>query len=253
MRQMDARASPIALNSGLWRRSLLAVCLGLGLAACGAGKGLSTSDQLAGNIPRPQSVTDARTELDEAEFPNLATVPDRPPEFTPFEERSQIMSALEADRLAASRGVAPRSSGEGGAANSQRQHIADIFFAQASTRLDIQDQEVLRSVAGLLWTRGGHLHVVGHSSEEVAGLPGLEQSLTNFEISLDRARRVAEELERLGVASDRLLVEARSDREPIYRQSTPEGLAGNRRVAIFQEFDGGGSQAPAQALGEETR
>jgi len=230
----------------------LAGCLGLGLGACGAGKDLSTSDQLLGNIPRPESVTDARTQLDEAEFPNLATVPNRPPAFTPPEERSQVMSELKADRLAAGQGAGPRSSGEGGA-DGRRQHVADIFFPQASARLDTQDQEVLRSVATLFWTRGGRLHVVGHSSEEVAGLPDLERSLTNFQISLDRARGVAEALEDLGVTSDRLLVEALTDREPIYRQSTPEGLAGNRRVEIFQEFRNGGSQAPSQAPGKETR
>ncbi len=252
MQHPDARKAPARPNAGPWLRILLAGCLGVGLGACGAGKDLSTGDQLRGNIPRPQRVTDARTELDEAEFPNLASVPNRPPAFTPPEERSQVMAALEADRLAAGQGAGPRIAVEGGA-DGRGQHVADIFFAQASARLDTQDQEILRSVAELLWTRGGRLHVVGHSSEEVAGVPALERSLTNFQISLDRARGVAEELERLGVAPERLFVEALADREPIYRHSSPEGLAGNRRVAIYQEFDNDGSRAPNQALGKETR
>ncbi len=252
MRRRVAGKTPIGRQGGLWSRTLLAGCLGLGLVACGAGEGISTSDQLTGNIPRPQSVTDARAELEGAEFPNLASVPDRPPAFTPPEERSRVMSALEADRLAAGQGPGPRGP-DGGGTNARRQHVADIFFPQASARLDTQDQEVLRSVAELFWARGGNLHVVGHSSEEVAGLSGLEQSLTDFQISLDRARGVAAELERLGVAPDRLLVEALTDREPIYRQGTPVGPAGNRRVAIFQEFDDNRSLAPPQALGKETR
>ena len=81
----------------------------------------------------------------------------------------------------------------------------------------------------------------GPRSLEVAAASGLDRSLTNFQISLARARGVAEALERLGVASDRLLVEAATDRKPIYRETTPEGAAGNRRVEIFQEFPGGGS------------
>ncbi len=139
MRRRVAGKTPIGRQAGLWCRALLAGCLGLGLVACGAGEGISTSDQLAGNIPRPQSVTDARAELEGAEFPNLASVPDRPPAFTPPEERSRVMSALEADRLAAGQGPGPRGP-DGGGTDARRQHVADIFFPQASARLYTQDQ-----------------------------------------------------------------------------------------------------------------
>ncbi|MDJ0944531.1 MAG: OmpA family protein [Kiloniellales bacterium] len=234
MRQNKLRATPAGLTAGRWLGLLLVSGLGVALAACEASEGVSASDRLSGTIPRPQKVTDARAELGEAAFPNLATVPNAPPPVTSRAERSAAMAALEADRSAAGRSAGPRSAGApGGAA---REHIADIYFAQASALLDTQDQEVLRAVAELFRTRGGRLHVVGHSSEEVAGVPDLERRLTNFQISLERARGVAEALERLGVAADRLLVEALTDRDPVYGQSTPEGAAGNRRVEIFQEL-----------------
>ena len=238
MRQMDAGVTQDASKPGRWRLIAAAGCLGLGLAACTGGKGISAGDRLSGTIPRPLKVTDARAELGQADYPNLASVPDGPPETTPRQQRSEILAALKEDRGAAGLAGGPRSSGTAGAA---RQHVADIYFAQASARLDTQDREVLRSVAELSRSRGGRLRIVGHSSQEVAsqeveGAADLQRSLTNFQISLARARGVAEALERLGVDSKQLLVEALTDRDPIYRESTPEGAAGNRRVEIFQEF-----------------
>ena len=240
---MDAGVTQDASKPGRWRLMAAAGCLGLGLAACTGGNGISAGDRLSGTIPRPLKVTDARAELGQADYPNLASVPDRPPETTPREQRSEILAALEEDRGAAGLAGGPRSSGTAGAA---RQHVADIYFAQASARLDTQDREVLRAVAELSRSRGGRLRIVGHSSQEVAsqevasqeveGAADLQRSLANFQISLARARGVAEALERLGVDSKQLLVEALTDRDPIYRESTPEGAAGNRRVEIFQEF-----------------
>ncbi len=235
MGQNHAGATQATPKPGRWRRIAAVGCLGLGLAACGGGKGISTEDRLSGTIPRPQKVTDARAELGQADYPNLASVPDGPPETTSRQQRSEIMAALEDDRGAAGLAAGPRSSTAAGA-GAGRQHVADIYFAQASARLDTQDREVLRAVAELSRSRGGRLRIVGHSSQEVAGAADLQQSLANFQISLARARGVAEALERLGVESDRLLVEALTDRDPIYRESTPEGAAGNRRVEIFQEF-----------------
>ena len=235
MRERDARRPLASSKPDVWRRFAALGCLCLGLAACSADQGVSTEDRLSGTIPRPLKVTDARAELGQADFPNLASVPDAPPRTTSREARSQAMATLEADRGAAWQGAGPRSS-DGGGGGAARRHVADIYFAQASARLDTEDREVLRSVAALSRSRGGRLRIVGHSSREVAEVPELQQSLTNFQLSLARARGVAEALERLGVAPERLLVEALTDRDPIYRETTPEGAAGNRRVEIFQEF-----------------
>ena len=235
MRERDGRGTLEWPKPGAWRRFVALGCLGLGLAACSADQGVSAEDRLSGTIPRPLKVTDARAELGQADFPNLGSVPDAPPAATSREARSQVLTALEADRTAAWQGAGPRSSERAGG-SAGRRHVADIYFAQASARLDTQDREVLRSVAELSRSQSGRLRIVGHSSQEVPDIPELQQSLTNFQLSLARARGVAEALERLGVPPERLLVEALTDRDPIYRESTPEGAAGNRRVEIFQEL-----------------
>ena len=63
-----------------------------------------------------------------------------------------------------------------------------------------------------------------------------ELEAIGFYLSAHPLDDYATALERLGVDSKQLLVEALTDRDPIYRESTPEGAAGNRRVEIFQEF-----------------
>ena len=44
------------------------------------------------------------------------------------------------------------------------------------------------------------------------------------------------ELVRLGVSPNALLVEARSDTEPVFYESMPAGEAENRRAEVFLEF-----------------
>lgn len=217
----------------------LALWLVPGLSGCGGGAGISTADRLSGNIPRPEKVTDARGDLGQAEFPNLGSVPELPPAVTSLRERSRILASLESDRLSAGQ-EAPQGAD---AAPPEAAHVADIYFPDGSSDLDEQDQAVLRAVAELQSRRGGRLRVVGHSSAGPAGdaAPELERNLSNFQISLARANSVAEALVRLGVTRDRLLVEARSDSQPAYRETSEAGSAANRRVEIFQVFDGAGS------------
>ena len=213
---------------------LLALSLSPVLSGCGGGAGISAADRLSGTIPRPEKVTDARAELGQAEFPNLASVPELPPAVTSLRERASVLASLEGDRLAAGDDSAPRDP-------EAPTHVADIYFPEGSSDLDAQDQAVLRAVAELESRRGGRLRVVGHSSYGQTGEAALDRSLSNFQISLARANSVAEALMRLGVTRDRLLVEARSDSQPAYRETSEAGAAANRRVEIFQLFDGAGS------------
>jgi outer membrane protein OmpA-like peptidoglycan-associated protein len=57
--------------------------------------------------------------------------------------------------------------------------------------------------------------------------------MANFKISVDRANAVAEELVRLGVMRENILIAAVSDAEPMYYEIMPSGEAGNRRTEIY--------------------
>ena len=82
MRRLDGRAKARG-----WRRSLLAATLPLALAL-----GACSSDE------PPQPTTVATQDTSNQPYPNLATVPDKPPPVSPEEIRANTAAGLSADR-----------------------------------------------------------------------------------------------------------------------------------------------------------
>ena len=217
------------------------------LAACTEDGERSQLDRIRGDIPPPETVTDARSEEEQASFPNLGSVPDGPAEATSEGERSRLRLTLSEDRaragftdsqgLPALKGEGP--SGAGEAANGEAvrsEHIADIFFPAGSAALARDDREVLEAVARLHRTHGGILRVVGHASGSAASVDAVGDALSNFRLSMARADAVAAGLEGLGVARRRLVIEAQSDRRPIHKDPPGGAAAGNQRAEVFLEY-----------------
>lgn len=111
--------------------------------------------------------------------------------------------------------------------------LATIYFPHNSSQLNHLDIQILNQVAAAQNRYGGSLRVVGHASGG-AGQPGSgHYNAVNQKISLIRANSVAEALNRLGVATTELTVEARGDRQPLYAETMPTGEAGNRRAEVY--------------------
>jgi K(+)-stimulated pyrophosphate-energized sodium pump len=66
---------------------------------------------------------------------------------------------------------------------------------------------------------GGYTDNVGNAS-------------SNMKLSADRAKTVAGELVKLGIAADRLTSQGYGDKYPIADNDTPEGRAQNRRISL---------------------
>lgn len=109
--------------------------------------------------------------------------------------------------------------------------VAVIQFGPSSTGLDSVDSAVLARVAEIQRENGGTVRIVAHAA----------QDRDNFDVSRRRALAIAQELRRLGVPTSQMVAEAASDGEPIYQTSTARGLAANRRVEVFMDF-----QAPKE-------
>jgi outer membrane protein OmpA-like peptidoglycan-associated protein len=198
----------------------------------------------------------------EEAFPNLAEVPTRTPTHTGSGQREEIVEEMIEDRAEATytepaplETAAPRdpfassliisgdevTSREGMAglpattAAGPGQLAAIIFFGHGSASLDAHDRGVLRDIAALQSQRGGSLRIVGHSSSRTRNSTPDEHQLANFEMSLERANAVLDELVALGVPADAAHAEAVGDAEPVYHEFMPSGEAGNRRVEIFLE------------------
>jgi outer membrane protein OmpA-like peptidoglycan-associated protein len=83
---------------------------------------------------------------------------------------------------------------------------------------------------------GGLLRLIGLASRLTKTNDPVRHKISNFWVSTSRAERIANELIRMGVDSNNLLIDSVSDREPRYHEYMPSGEAGNRRAEIFIDF-----------------
>jgi outer membrane protein OmpA-like peptidoglycan-associated protein len=132
-------------------------------------------------------------------------------------------------------GILPTTSGLG-AGGFGSSKAAVIYFAMGSSTLSKMDSAALHKVVDLHKRRGGIIRVVGHASNRTGEVSAAQHELINFDVSFRRARAVADNLIRHGIAPDKVIVIARSDSEPAYYESMPSGEACNRRVEVFIEF-----------------
>ena len=114
--------------------------------------------------------------------------------------------------------------------------LGRVLFANNSSKLSSDDDNILANIAKVQKERGGVLRVVGHASSRTKDLDPLRHRLLNFRLSLARAQAVANGLVRLGVPAKDVVVEARADNEPVYYEFMPAGEAGNRRAEIYLDY-----------------
>ena len=95
------------------------------------------------------------------------------------------------------------------------EQVATIHFGHSSSKLDARDKQVIAQVATAQRQTNAQVVVVGHASERTQQLNKVEHELANFNVSLARANRVAEQLIAMGVAPDKVSVKAFSSSSPI--------------------------------------
>ncbi|MFM2129082.1 MAG: putative lipoprotein YiaD, partial [Pseudomonadota bacterium] len=112
---------------------------------------------------------------------------------------------------------------------------ATVAFANDSASLTAEARRTIQGVVDAYKARGGRIRVVGHASMHTRDMPVDQHVLTNFRVSVDRAKAVADELLRLGVPPAALIVDAVGDTQPRFLEAMPAGEAGNRRVELYNE------------------
>ncbi|MCC7017264.1 MAG: OmpA family protein [Rhodospirillales bacterium] len=130
--------------------------------------------------------------------------------------------------------IRPAGSVEGAASRATR--VAVIQFADGSARLDADARQVLGQVAKLQSEKGGTLRVVGHASMRTKPMDPDRHAKVNEGISIARANAVAQQLARLGVKREAIVVSARGDADPAYYEVMETGEAANRRAEIYIEL-----------------
>lgn len=175
-------------------------------------------------------------------YPAVGSVAGTAPETTREEERARLRETLAAARdgeaapaAAAEPPPVPPSAtiAAPDAPPGEEVRVAVIHYPHGASGLAAEDRTVLRRVADSQRARGAAVRVVGHASGRPGAGGNARRAVANFRVALERARGVADELARFGVPADRILVESRSDAEPVFSNATPLGEAANRRVDIY--------------------
>jgi len=110
---------------------------------------------------------------------------------------------------------------------------ATIRFSEGTARLAATDRTTLARIAAMAQELGGRVRVVGHAGRP--GGEGAKSEVSDFNLSLDRANAVAQELMRNGISSERLKIEAVGDAEPLVIAGSAGAEAANRRAEVFIE------------------
>ncbi len=111
--------------------------------------------------------------------------------------------------------------------------VATILFRNGSSGLDANDRKILADVARLQRENNATVRVIGHASQRTRNLDISTHKMANYKVSIKRANQVATELQRMGIASEKILTAAVGDNHPIYLEVMPSGEAGNRRTEIY--------------------
>jgi flagellar motor protein MotB len=124
----------------------------------------------------------------------------------------------------------------GGYAPSVVFQAATLFFNNGQAWLPEGSRGQLKDVVALHETYGGKVRVVGHASMRTRDMDLGQHRLVNFQLSSDRAQKVADELMRLGVPASAILIDAKGDSSPLTHEYMPAGEMENRRAEIFIEY-----------------
>jgi len=111
--------------------------------------------------------------------------------------------------------------------------VAIIRFNTGSSALDDNDRQIIGQLADAWRQRGGGIRLAGYASRDQGSVADADVKLANFNISLDRAVAVADELVRVGVPSDDIEIDARGDSAAVALASAGLDEADQRRVEVY--------------------
>ena len=116
--------------------------------------------------------------------------------------------------------------------------VARVTFNHCSSQLSDEDLRKIKEVANLfIQNEGKKIVIVGHSSSRTNHDMDLtKHALVNFNMSLERARKVMTEFSTIGMNSQTIELVAMSDAKPLYAEIMPSLEAANRRAEIFIQY-----------------
>jgi chemotaxis protein MotB len=221
--------------SRMHRRPVLAALL---LAGCASG---SAEVKTPSTIPQQQcpKVDVARiseiSDIDRENQQEISKVNDLEKRLGALQER--LSSAVRPSNEAQKESVTVSSTG-----SKVRVRLSDeLLFRPASARISEAGRKALEQVASVLKdSPSKRIEIAGHTDNLPITIKKYEN---NWELSMERARRVGSYLIAQGVDPKKLVMSGYADNEPLEAGDTDEARAKNRRVEIFIEPTGSDASA----------
>jgi type VI secretion system protein ImpK len=107
--------------------------------------------------------------------------------------------------------------------------LGDGLFAPGSSTIAAEFEPVLARIGNALERSPGNIRVIGHTDNRPIRSPRFP---SNWHLSEERARNVAQMLTRQVRTHERITAEGRAEAEPVAPNDTPANRARNRRVEI---------------------
>lgn len=114
--------------------------------------------------------------------------------------------------------------------------VGTIYFNNGSSAVDGSYNSQIREIVKLAKQKKATINVYGYSSSRTRNTDIVSHKLANFKVSLARAENVGAALQRAGLASAKITVEALADTNPAYLEVMPEGERLNRRAEIYISY-----------------
>lgn len=114
--------------------------------------------------------------------------------------------------------------------------MATFYFADGSAELTAADRSKIKNIVKEAKAKSAEVTVMGFASSRTRNTDIVSHKMANFNISLQRAQNVAKALQRAGLGSQNVKVEALSDTAPVYLEVMPEGERMNRRAEVYISY-----------------
>lgn len=156
------------------------------------------------------------------DYPRLVTVPE-PPEAERFLKRHSLLrEAFESDRDVNYDFLYEKDNIE----KPYQPHIATLYFDQGSFSISDKENLILKKVMRFQKKIEKPIKVIGHRNQS---------PLEAKDLSGKRSKVVRDKLILLGLSRELVTALDSGDQNPIYKEDTDNGRAGNRRVEIIVE------------------
>ncbi len=114
--------------------------------------------------------------------------------------------------------------------------VLTILFANGNSTIGSEYEGDIQEAARLAKEKNAKITVYGFASGRTNSTDEAQHKLTNFKVSVERAKNVAVALVEAGAPEKSISIKVPSDSSSFYRETLPDGESLNRRAEIYISY-----------------